>query len=49
MFSLPKVWSGVRGDVLRPDHAVPAAGERRRGGHLPGGEDDQSDEARSLH
>lgn len=32
-----QVWSCVRRNVLRPHHAVPAAGERRSGRHLPGG------------
>lgn len=44
-----QVWSRVCRNLLRPHHAVPAAGERRGGRHLPGGQDDQSHEARSLH
>lgn len=44
-----QVWSGVSGHALCPHHTVPAAGERGGGRHLPGGEDDQSDEAGSLH
>lgn len=44
-----QVRSRVCRNLLRPHHAVPAAGERRGGRHLPGGQDDQSHEARSLH
>lgn len=44
-----QVRGGLCRNILRPHHAVPAAGERRGGRHLPGGQDDQSHEARSLH
>lgn len=44
-----QVRGGLCRNILRPHHAVPAAGERRGGRHLPGGQDDQSHEARSFH